>query len=369
MKDTGGSEYSLLEFEVTRLLEEAEDLAAAGPELLCAISKSLGWVLGEIWLLDQDSCLLRRTSEWHAEDESIEEFVKVGEGIAVDIDKGLPGRMLMSDRPLLLPDLLAEPELIRKDMARRAGLKAGLGFPLTADGEVAGVIVLVGREPVKLDEQLEATLGAMGKSVGQLAATDRALQRNSAYYRAIVDNQCDIVALIGIDGTIHYENAAVTEVLGYSRRERIGKNVYDFIHPEDVPVALRSFQLGLQAPGSLQVLTVRARHKDGSWTFLEATGRIMVDVSGIQVAVVNSRVAAGGRGPDADSPLTGGAGMTERQLTVLRLAGAGMTNKKIAEELRVSPHTIKDNLRAAMRKLKCGNRTEAVLAATRRGLL
>ena len=293
----------------------------------------------------------------------------MGEGAAADIDKGLPGRILASACPLLVPDLLAEPGFIRREAAGHTRLRTGLGLPLTSDRDVVGVMVLLGFEDCELDERLEALLRALGSHLGRFLAVDLALQRSPAYYRAIVENQCDIVALIGIDGTIHYENAAVMQVLGYGRHERIGRNVFDFIHPDDVADALRSFQAGLATPGSLQVLTVRARHKDGSWKRLEATGRVMVDIAGTQVAVVNSRDVGERPGQDARPKPVDDLNITERQLIVLRLAGTGMTNKKIAEELNLSPHTIKDNLQAAMRKLNCRTRTEAVLAATKRGLL
>jgi len=269
----------------------------------------------------------------------------------------------------MVPDILDEPEFVRRQWAIPAKLRSGLAFPVATDGNVIGAVVLLGYAPQELDERLESTLKTLGDVVGRFAAADLALQRTPAYYRAIVENQCDIVALIGIDGTIHYESAAVKQVLGYGRHERIGKNVYDFVHPDDVANSLRAFQAGLTNPGSLQVLTVRARHKDGSWKLLEATGRIMVDVAGTQVAVVNSRDISGRPGQDADSPTNDGVELTERQLLVLRLVGKGMTNNRIAEELSLSPHTIKDNLQSAMRKLNCRTRTEAVLVATRRGLL
>lgn len=369
MKKVGESTYSLLEFEVTRALEKGVDLGEAGPDILRTVCEALGCAVGEIWLLDSDARVFRRTVAWHIEDADVREFALVGEGIAANMDRGLPGRMLASGRPVHVADLLAEPEFIRKEGADHAQLRAGLGFPLTSDGLVVGVVVLLGREPVKLDDRLDATLVAIGRTIGQLAASDLSLQRSPAYYRAIVENQCDIVALIGMDGTIHYENAAVTQVLGYSRHERIGKNVYDFIHPDDIADSLKAFQAGLANPGSLQLLTVRARHKDGSWKCLEAAGRIMVDVSGTQVAVVNSREVVEQSRPRVESKPTDDLVMTQRQMTVLRLAGAGMTNKKIAQELSLSPHTIKDNLQSAMRKLNCHTRTEAVLAATKRGLI
>ena len=52
--------------------------------------------------------------------------------------------------------------------------------------------------------------------------------------------------------------------------------------------------------------------------------------------------------------------LSEREIEVLDLAGRGMTNKEIAEELALSPHTIARHLVNARTKLGAANRAEAV---------
>jgi PAS domain S-box-containing protein len=159
----------------------------------------------------------------------------------------------------------------------------------------------------------------------------------------------------------------VERILGFGRRERIGKNIYDFVHPRDTAGVRAAFQAGLENPGIVQTLLVRVSRNDGSWVHLEATGRMMVDIAGTHVAVVNSRAVTADR-TAVREPVVSPA-LSERQVAVLRLVGQGMTNKQIAGELNVSPHTVKDNLKDAMRKLGQRNRAATVLAATQQGLL
>jgi DNA-binding NarL/FixJ family response regulator len=59
------------------------------------------------------------------------------------------------------------------------------------------------------------------------------------------------------------------------------------------------------------------------------------------------------------------AGLTERQMDVVRLLARGLSNKGIARELGVSEGTIKVHLLAVFRALDVRNRTSAVLAAKR----
>lgn len=68
-------------------------------------------------------------------------------------------------------------------------------------------------------------------------------------------------------------------------------------------------------------------------------------------------------------PAAGAGGLTPRELEVLQLVAEGLPNKTIAHRLRISEHTVKFHLNALMGKLGAQSRTEAVVRATRLGLL
>jgi two-component system response regulator DesR len=61
--------------------------------------------------------------------------------------------------------------------------------------------------------------------------------------------------------------------------------------------------------------------------------------------------------------------LSEREREVLDLIAAGSTNREIAEQLFLSPHTVKEHTSAVYRKLQARNRAEAVQRAQRVGLL
>ncbi|MYH64495.1 MAG: response regulator transcription factor [Chloroflexi bacterium] len=61
--------------------------------------------------------------------------------------------------------------------------------------------------------------------------------------------------------------------------------------------------------------------------------------------------------------------LTAREREVLNLLVAGLTNRAIAQQLDISPHTIKYHVNAIMSKLNAQSRTEAVVRATQRGLI
>jgi len=61
--------------------------------------------------------------------------------------------------------------------------------------------------------------------------------------------------------------------------------------------------------------------------------------------------------------------LTPRELEVLQLLAEGLPNKAIARRLDISEHTVKFHVNAILGKLGAQSRTEAVVRATRMGLI
>jgi len=61
--------------------------------------------------------------------------------------------------------------------------------------------------------------------------------------------------------------------------------------------------------------------------------------------------------------------LTDRERQVLQLAGEGLSNSKIAEELHLSEGTVRNYLSEAIGKLGAANRTEAARLARKQGWL
>ena len=94
------------------------------------------------------------------------------------------------------------------------------------------------------------------------------------------------------------------------------------------------------------------------------------------------RDVAGGRGavhsgetaipPSLVSKLAAGISsepLTGRELEVLTLLARGKSNKEIGANLYISETTVKSHLRSVFTKLNVLSRTEAITAASRRGLV
>jgi DNA-binding CsgD family transcriptional regulator len=68
----------------------------------------------------------------------------------------------------------------------------------------------------------------------------------------------------------------------------------------------------------------------------------------------------------AEKPATGWAAMTKSELAVAQLVANGLTNREIAEQLFVSPHTVNTHLRQVFAKLEVNSRVDLTRLATER---
>jgi NarL family two-component system response regulator LiaR len=78
-------------------------------------------------------------------------------------------------------------------------------------------------------------------------------------------------------------------------------------------------------------------------------------------------VAAGGG--DGRAAAAGGHDLTPRERDVLAQLARGLSNKRIALELGISPATVKIHVSSVLHKLGVADRTQAALAAVREGLV
>ncbi|MGE5507644.1 MAG: LuxR C-terminal-related transcriptional regulator [Chitinophagales bacterium] len=82
------------------------------------------------------------------------------------------------------------------------------------------------------------------------------------------------------------------------------------------------------------------------------------------------RAAASLALPLAERPAGGPLSrLTSRELEILGLIGAGLSNRKVAAQLYISEGTVKTHITHLLQKLGLANRTEAALFAIREGVL
>ncbi|MFL6655254.1 MAG: PAS domain S-box protein, partial [Sulfurifustis sp.] len=125
-------EFRLME-TITRSVSEARDVDAALYAVLRPICEWTGWVLGEAWLPAPNG-RLRCARAWYYGAEGLEDFRRLSWERELDADEALVGRAWATQQPVWIQDVTAGEAFARAPEAGAAGLRAGIAFPVLAEG-------------------------------------------------------------------------------------------------------------------------------------------------------------------------------------------------------------------------------------------
>lgn len=105
---------------------------------------------------------------------------------------------------------------------------------------------------------------------------EEALRESESRFRQIVDMACEWVWEQDAEGRYTYSSAAVSNILGYSAEEIIGKTYSELFFPEDrhLPASIT------HRVATFHRLINRYRHKDGREVFTESTGAAIAEAGG-----------------------------------------------------------------------------------------
>ena len=95
--------------------------------------------------------------------------------------------------------------------------------------------------------------------------------------------------MLNLEGLIRFQSPSLERVLGYAPTELLGRSVFEFVPPEDLPQARVSFERALSEPSATVSLEFQFRHQNGQWRILQSSGRALPADGGEALMVLNSR--------------------------------------------------------------------------------
>ena len=199
---------------------------------------------------------------------------------------------ILSDEVLVIPDATADPRFADHPLVTgEPYIRFYAGAPLrTAGGLNLGTLCVVDTKPREFthaDRLTLTDLAALMMDELRLRQAAADIRRNEAQFRALTDNAQDIITVLSAEGRIEFESPSVERVLGYNPVELLGRNAFEFVHPDDTAATAERFQQAIE--GASVSTEFRFRHKDGSYRWLEAVGSNRSDDPTVAGIVINSR--------------------------------------------------------------------------------
>src|SRR5690606_29837820 len=103
---------------------------------------------------------------------------------------------------------------------------------------------------------------ALQEEILERRSAEEALAKREEHFRALIENAHDITTIIDAEGRVVYTTPSFERITGWSLDEMIGRNVFEFYHPEDAARDLSVLESIVAEPGTVGRSQHRFRHKD-----------------------------------------------------------------------------------------------------------
>jgi PAS domain S-box-containing protein len=118
---------------------------------------------------------------------------------------------------------------------------------------------------------------------------EEALQRSEEHFRRLIENGSDLLIISEVDGPLTYVSPSAERLLGYTPSEMLGAVPDERVHPDDVPMVMKTLQAAGEAPGTIHHVDFRMRHRNGAWRRFESLARTLRSDSAEAGIVCNAR--------------------------------------------------------------------------------
>ena len=194
----------------------------------------------------------------------------------VPVGKFKIGRIAQENQPHLTNDVSADSWVGDKGWARREGMVAFPGYPLSLGTQVLGVVAAFRRNT--FTEATLATFKAVAGGVAQFIQRKR-VEESRNLLASIVDGSDEAIVGRTLDGTIVSWNGGATRLYGYSAEEILGRPVSILVPPGNL-AELSEINERVERSQSVERLETVRRQKDGQLIDVSLTVSPIRDVSG-----------------------------------------------------------------------------------------
>lgn len=234
-----------VQYAATRVLADSATISEATRQILQGICESLGWDLGEIWMVDQEANVLRFLDIWHKASFEVQEFETLNRQTTFPSGIGLPGGVWASSEPVWIADVVKELSFSRFKISDQVQLHAAFGFPIRIGNKILGVITCFKQEIQPPDQDLIKTMNSIGEQVGQFIQRKQAeeeIQRQNLRSQLFTEITLKIRQSLQIEEILQITVKEMQKIL---QADRV--LIYQFLPDESVTTVVEAVVSGLPA--------------------------------------------------------------------------------------------------------------------------
>jgi len=166
------------------------------------------------------------------------------------------------------------PKKICKKLEQLLGISEIYSIGLRRKGALFGNVTIITYENSKLNNDIIETFVNQMSVVLERKHMEETLRQSEEKYRNLVSNLTDIIIEIDSNLNFTYISPQVYDIYGYKPEEIIGKNIFDFIHPDDQKRVRKTFEKIIEK-GYAYNFEFKGRHKDSHFIDLSINGKII----------------------------------------------------------------------------------------------
>lgn len=278
---------------ISEISSTAMDARSMLEQALYSICAHTGWTIGHAWLPDSKISGENGPAHfWRSDREgqarSYRAIVSGDEDVCWE---GLLGNAVRSRTVAALPSWHWETSNPQNRALREQGVLWGISVPLIGK-DVWGAMEFYTGQDTPPDPDFYEILSQIGRLLGRGLERQRShhsLKLSEAYFRHLVEESLDLVTVLDAQGVIRFESRSLAMELGWNPEEILGRNAFEFVHPDDCAAVMNAFSDSLRTEGPTPLLAFRFQHKDGSYRTLQGRGNNFLSVPAVNGVVFSSR--------------------------------------------------------------------------------
>ncbi len=118
---------------------------------------------------------------------------------------------------------------------------------------------------------------------------EQSVEATQRQYTRLIEASSDVVTVLDSDGRFTYLSPAAERRLSYHPEELLGRPMLEFVHPADRETAAQQLETLMDEPDRAVSVELRFEQPDGSWRWVEARGRNLLDDPDVNGLVMYAR--------------------------------------------------------------------------------